>query len=99
MNAQIAAEMGLEHGETVVMVNQDGARSLPIALKATQRIRPDCVYLIHGFGHRSKFLKFADKRGASDADMVTRIAIDPVMGGTGLNHNFVRVQKAEGVAA
>ena len=35
------------------LVNQDGVRSQPAKLKVTQRIRPDCVFVVHGYGHTS----------------------------------------------
>ena len=97
LNARMARELGLKQGEKVVLVNQDGVRSEPIRLKATQRIRHDCVYMVHGYGHDAKGLNFARGRGASDSRLTTRYAVDPIMGGTGMNVNFVRVQK-EGVA-
>ncbi len=94
MNAGAAAEQGLKNGELVVLVNQDGVRSEPVPLKATQRIRPDCVYLVHGYGHDAPGLTFARGRGASDARLMTRYETDPIMGGTGMNVNFVHVERA-----
>lgn len=92
LNAQVAQELGLQDGEQVTLVNDDGVREGPIKLKATQRIRPDCVYVVHGFGHKDKRLGFARGRGADDTALITRTATDPAMGGTGLNVNFVRVE-------
>lgn len=94
LNARVALELGLKAGQRVVLTNQDGVRSDPIKLKATQRIRPDCVYMVHGYGHDAKGLKFARGRGASDSQLTTRYVTDPIMGGTGMNVNFVRVEKA-----
>lgn len=94
LNAKIAKERGLEAGAQVVLVNQDGKRSAPIALKPTQRIRPDCVYMVHGFGHEAKGLKFARGRGADDTVLTTKVKVDPVMGGTGLSVNFVTIERA-----
>ncbi|MCA9552953.1 MAG: molybdopterin-dependent oxidoreductase [Myxococcales bacterium] len=94
LNAKVAKEQGFTNGTKVVMINQDGVRSDPIALKVTQRIRPDCVYMIHGYGHESKGLNFAKGRGADDTKLVTSPAIDPVMGGTGLNTAIVRIERA-----
>jgi len=88
----------LESGDRVVLVNQDGVRSQPVKAKVTQRIRGDCVYMVHGFGHTSRGLKFAYGRGASDAHLITKFKVDPIMGGTGMNVNFVRVERA-GVAS
>jgi thiosulfate reductase/polysulfide reductase chain A len=93
VNAQIASELGLADGDMVTLVNQDDVRSDPIRVKATQRIRGDCVYMVHGYGHKAKKLSFARGRGASDSDLVTRYKTDPIMGGTGMNTNFVRIER------
>jgi thiosulfate reductase/polysulfide reductase chain A len=84
----------LVDGERVVLVNQDGVRSTPVKVKLTQRIRQDCVYMVHGWGQTAKRLRYAHGRGASDSLLTTRYKVDPVMGGTGMNVNFVRVERA-----
>ncbi|MCA9608078.1 MAG: molybdopterin-dependent oxidoreductase, partial [Myxococcales bacterium] len=89
VNATRARELGFHNGDRVVLENQDGVRSEPLPLRATQGIRPDCVYMVHGFGHTDRRLRHAFGRGADDAALVTRVAIDPAMGGTGMNVNFV----------
>jgi thiosulfate reductase/polysulfide reductase chain A len=81
-------------GDRVVVVNQDGVRSLPIKVKVTERIRGDCVYMVHGWGHTSKGLRYARGKGACDAGLTTRYKIDPIMGGTGMLVNFVRLEPA-----
>jgi thiosulfate reductase/polysulfide reductase chain A len=99
VNASAAAEVPggapLKSGDLVVLVNQDGVRSAPVRAKVTERIRGDCVYLVHGFGHTANGLKFARGRGASDSQLVTRVKVDPIMGGTGMNTNFVRIERVE----
>jgi thiosulfate reductase/polysulfide reductase chain A len=85
-------------GDRVVLVNLDGVRSEPIKLNVTQRIRGDCVYMVHGYGHTAKGLKFAYRRGASDSRLMTRYKTDPIMGGTGMNVNFVSIEPAEQIA-
>jgi thiosulfate reductase/polysulfide reductase chain A len=85
----------LKNGEYIVLENQDGIRSAKVKAKVTERIRGDAVYLVHGWGHTSNGLKFAKGRGASDSTLVTRYATDPIMGGTGMSVNFVRVVRVE----
>ncbi len=85
----------LEPGEKVVLVNQDGVRSSPVRVKLTQRIRGDCVFLVHGWGQTAKKQRYAFGRGASDSQLTTRYKIDPIMGGTGMNVNFVRIERAQ----
>jgi thiosulfate reductase/polysulfide reductase chain A len=84
----------LRTGDRVMLVNQDGARSGPVRARVTERIRGDCVYLVHGFGQTARKLRQAYGRGASDAELTTRIKVDPIMGGTGMSVNFVRLEPA-----
>lgn len=93
INADLAAELGLQSGDCVMLENQDQARSGPIRVKATQRIRKDCVYMVHGFGHNAPGMRRAHQRGASDSALQTCYALDPISGGAGLRVNFVRLVK------
>jgi len=98
MNRQVAERWGLRSGDRVYLLNQDGARStFSVSVKATGRIRPDCVFLVHGYGRRARELHFAYGRGADSAELITRSAVDPIMGGTGMNVNFVTFLRAEDV--
>ena len=47
--------------------------------------------MYHGFGHNNKKLTRAHGKGASDTELITKIQIDPLMGGTGMRGNFVRI--------
>ena len=101
LNAGLAAALPgfegapLENGEQVVLVNQDDVRSAPVSLRLTERIRGDCVYMVHGFGHTARGLSRAAGNGAAHSGLVTRSPRDPLMGGTALNTNFVRIERAE----
>lgn len=92
INTTIAARFGVKSGDYVRLKNQDGVVSNKIKVKATERIRPDCAYMVHGFGHNAKGLKFAYGKGASDAQLLTRYVTDPLMGGTASNMNFVTIE-------
>lgn len=89
VNKDIAEKYGLINAQSIRLKNQDGVVSNKIKVKVTERIRTDCVYMVHGFGHNSRMLKGAYGKGASDAQLVTKYVIDPLMGGTGMNVNFV----------
>lgn len=93
LNAARAAELGLASGDPVMVINQDGATTGPMPVRATQAIRPDCVYMVHGYGHTAPGLTFARGRGGDDSALTTRAKIDPVMGATGINVNFVRLER------
>jgi thiosulfate reductase/polysulfide reductase chain A len=73
----------------VKLKNQDGVVSERVGVKVTQRIRPDTVYAVYGFGHRNRMLKRAYRKGASVAQLTTRYRTDPLMGGTSIHSNFV----------
>ncbi|MBX2991071.1 MAG: molybdopterin-dependent oxidoreductase [Bacteroidetes bacterium] len=92
INAAVAERFGVKSGDYVRLKNQDGVVSNKIKVKATERIRPDCAYMVHGFGHNAKGLKFAYGKGASDAQLLTRYVTDPLMGGTASNMNFVTIE-------
>jgi len=87
VNRHVASEWGLTHGKKIKLQNQDGVLSQDIKVKVTERIRTDCVYMVHGFGHTAKGI--SNKKGADDAALITRYKTDPVMGGTGMNVNFI----------
>jgi thiosulfate reductase/polysulfide reductase chain A len=90
VNPKVAKEWDLKNDQYLWLENQDGVVSkTPIKVRVTERIRFDSVYMVHGFGHTNKKLTRAHGRGASDADLITRVHIDPEMGGTGMRGNFV----------
>jgi thiosulfate reductase/polysulfide reductase chain A len=93
LHTKPAAALGLRDGDRVVLENADGIRSLPVRVKVTEAIRRDCAFMVHGFGQRSPALRRAFGRGASDTELMTRVAVDPLMGGTGMRVNFVRPLK------
>jgi thiosulfate reductase/polysulfide reductase chain A len=93
VNVNTAARLGLAHRGYVRLKNQDGATSNRVRVKATQRIREDCVYMVHGFGHENPMLKSAYRKGASAAGLLTRYETDPLMGGTSIHSNFVTFVK------
>ncbi|MCS7203149.1 MAG: molybdopterin-dependent oxidoreductase [Thermodesulfovibrio sp.] len=93
INTKVAKKIGLNHGEYIVLVNQDGIKSNKVKAKVTERIRPDCIYLVHGFGSTSRFLRRAYLRGADDQQLITRYAVDPIAGTVGMRVNFVKITK------
>jgi thiosulfate reductase/polysulfide reductase chain A len=93
LNAKKAKEMNVKHGQYVVLVNQDGAKSNRVKAKVTNRIREDSVYIVHGFGTTSKELHKAYLKGADDQGLITQYAIDPICGSTGMRTNFVKIEK------
>jgi thiosulfate reductase/polysulfide reductase chain A len=92
VNVAVARRLDLSSGDYVRLENQDGVVSNRIKVKVTERIRGDCVYMVHGFGHQARGLRRAFGRGASDARLITRYTTDPLMGGNGMSVNFVTLE-------
>jgi thiosulfate reductase/polysulfide reductase chain A len=92
INGDIAREWGLKNGRYIRLENVDGAVSNPVKVKITERIRPDSIFMVHGFGHMQRKLKRSYMKGASVTDLISRTNIDPVMGGVGIRVNFVTIK-------
>ena len=93
INARTARSLGFREAQRVVLENSEGVKSLRVLIRITEGIRPDCAYMVHGFGNESPKLQRAYHRGASDTELMTKVEVDPIMGGTGMRVNFVRIVK------
>jgi thiosulfate reductase/polysulfide reductase chain A len=92
LNPKVAKIIGVNTGQSVWLRNQDNITStFSIKVRVTERIRWDSVYMVHGFGHDNKKLTRAFGKGINDTQMITNVAIDPLMGGTGMRGNFVEI--------
>ncbi len=93
INKKVARDWDIKHNEYIRLENQDGVISNRIRTKVTERIRHDSVYMVHGFGHNQKQMKKSYLKGADDNALMSRVKIDPIMGGTGMRVNFVTFRK------
>jgi len=89
INPLIAKEWDIKTGDYVVLKNTDGAKSNKIKAYVTQRIRHDSLYMVHGFGHSQKQMSTSYSKGANDTNLMSRVKLDPIMGGTGMRVNFI----------
>ena len=66
-----------------------------VKLKArvTEESRPDCVFMLHGFGKKSKLQSLVYNVGASDA-VLLETAWDKVSGNAAFHETFVKVANA-----
>jgi anaerobic selenocysteine-containing dehydrogenase len=100
VNRKVAERWGFKTGDRVYLQNQDGVRSTFSApVKVTDRIHPDAVFVVHGYGRKARKLRQVYGKGIDDAELITRYKTDPVMGGTGMNVNFVTFLRAADVEA
>jgi thiosulfate reductase/polysulfide reductase chain A len=93
LHPDTARASGIANGDRIVLVNDANVTSDPVCAFVTEGIRRDCAYLVHGFGQKSKALRRAAGRGASDTALMSRVSVDPLTGGTGMRVNFVRPVK------
>jgi thiosulfate reductase/polysulfide reductase chain A len=100
VNREVAERWGFKTGDRVYLQNQDGVRSsFSAPVKVTDRIHPDAVFVVHGYGRKARRLRQVYGKGIDDAELITRYKTDPVMGGTGMNVNFVTFLRAADVEA
>jgi thiosulfate reductase / polysulfide reductase chain A len=95
ISSEAAKRIGVHDGQKVVLENQDSVKSPEVTVKVTPAIRSDVAYTVHGFGSQAPGLKKAYLHGFSDNALMTRVAIDPLTGTTGMRVNFVRVLPVE----
>ena len=96
VNPKVAKLWELKNGQYVWLENQDGIVStFSIKVRVTERIRWDSVFMVHGFGHTNKKLTRAFGKGASDTELISKVLQDPIMGGTGMRGNFVKILTEE----
>jgi len=90
VNPKVAKIWYLKNGQEIFLKNQDGIVSnFSIKIRVTERIRWDSVYMVHGFGHTNKLLSKAFAKGINDTQLISKVMLDPIMGGTGMRGNFV----------
>ncbi|MBU2509720.1 molybdopterin-dependent oxidoreductase [bacterium] len=89
VHPEIAAVLNLRDGDYTVLKNEKGVKSNRIRVRVTKRIRQDCVYIAHGFGRSDRRLSKAFEKGADDNGLLTEYSLDPIMGSTGSQINFV----------
>ncbi|MEO9804951.1 MAG: molybdopterin-dependent oxidoreductase [Reichenbachiella sp.] len=93
VSPSVANKWNLKDGAEVWLKNQDGkVSSFPAEIRLTERMGNDSVYMVHGFGHSEKRLTKSYGKGICDTELMTKVMIDPIMGGTGMRGNFVTFQ-------
>ena len=90
ISPRAAESAGIADADTVEV--SSGTGQVHLRARLTQEIRPDCVFMLHGFGKRSHWLKRAYNRGGSDA-AVLEAAWDKVSGNAAMHETLVRVRK------
>ena len=77
MNPQSARGLGLADGDLVKVRSRTGEIQIPV--RYTEAIRPDCVLVPHGFGHKSRLMTTAYGKGAQDAALISGQSMDDIL--------------------
>jgi len=93
IHPEIASVHGLSADSRIRLINADGIESEVLPVKITERIRRDCVYMVHGFAPNPLRIDAPFTKCACDSALITTYREDPLMGGTGMRVNFVRIRK------
>jgi thiosulfate reductase/polysulfide reductase chain A len=90
LNQSAADNLGIAHGDRVEVASTVGA--VRLKARVTQEIRSDCVFMLHGYGKKSKWQRLVAGNGGSDAELL-ETAWDKVSGNACLHETFVSVRK------
>ena len=91
LHTSVAGKLGVKTGDVVVVESSVG--KVKAHAYVTEGIRPDCLFMVPGFGHIAKSLRTAYESGVSDAAL-HETYVDPVSGSSALSQTFVTITKA-----
>ena len=91
INPKPAERLGIRNGALVEVASSVG--KVKLKARVTEEIRPDCVFMLHGFGKKSKLQRLVYNVGASDAELL-ETAWDKVSGNAAFHETFVKVANA-----
>jgi len=90
INARVAKERGIKFGDTVEVSSKAG--KVEIKAYPTEKIAPDNLFFIHGFGATSEGLSLAHNTGAADNVIIEDI-IEPYFGAAAMHATIVDVRR------
>jgi thiosulfate reductase/polysulfide reductase chain A len=91
LNVEEARKRGLRNGQMVHVKSAVGLETLK--LEVTEKIRPDSVYMAHGFGVLSKGLSKLQGKGGCDAALIEE-KVCPISGNVAMHETFVEILPA-----
>ncbi|MBD3868206.1 MAG: molybdopterin-dependent oxidoreductase [Acidobacteria bacterium] len=90
LNSKPAAQRGISNGDIVRVKSAVG--EVEVRAIVTERIRPDCVHLPHGFDHISPLMSRVHGAGACDSDLLISRE-DHISGNAALHETLVTVER------
>ncbi|MEN8210178.1 MAG: molybdopterin-dependent oxidoreductase [Thermodesulfobacteriota bacterium] len=89
INGKKASELGIGNGDMVKVASKVGEGT--IKAKVTDLIHPECVYMMHGFGHTNKSAARSCDKGVSDAVLQENV-YDKIGGSPAFHDTFISVE-------
>lgn len=90
INRRVAKAQGINFGDKIEVKSSVGATTLPAY--PTEKIGPNTLFFVHGFGVQSEKLSLAHDNGGS-ASAILEDGTEPVHGSTCLHDTFVSIRK------
>ena len=90
INKRVAAKMGIKFGDTLEVSSKVGKTT--IKAYPTEKIGPNTLFFIHGFGVYSSALTLAHNNGGNDSSIIED-SIEPMHGASCLHDTLVDIRK------
>lgn len=91
INAAEARKRGLNNGQMILVTSSLATEQLKLFV--TEKIRPDCVYMAHGFGVLTEGQRLLQGKGGSDAALIED-NVEPISGNIAMHQTFVAIKAA-----
>jgi len=90
INRRVAKKRNIEFGDMIEVSSKVGKTTL--RAYPTEKIGPNTVFFVHGFGEESEALTWAYKNGGNDNAVIEDI-IEPVYGASSMHETNVEIRK------
>jgi thiosulfate reductase/polysulfide reductase chain A len=90
INKRVCDKMGIKFGDSVEIKSSTG--KVTIKAYPTEKVGPDTVFFVHGFGEESEALTWAYKNGANDNAVINDIT-EPIYGAASMHETNVEIRK------
>jgi len=90
INKRVAKKMGIEFGDKVEISSKIG--KVTIKAYPTEKIAPNTIFFVHGFGEESEALTWAYRNGGND-NAIIEDNIEPVYGAAAMHETNVEIRK------
>jgi thiosulfate reductase/polysulfide reductase chain A len=90
LHASTAKSLGIADHDRVEVTSLSGV--IQLAARISEDIRPDCVFMLHGYGKISKWQRLAANSSGSDARLL-ETAWDKISGNAAIHETFVKIRR------